>query len=96
MRFGIEHETTTLDNNGSTLKVTRKIHDYKIMGTTKRYEIRVKVRNEQQELEEQLRFKKELSDKGLAKTNTEFRTEHNRLGDEQGYYYVVKVWEEHQ
>lgn len=96
MRFGTEHETTTLDDNGSTLKVSRKVHDYIVTSTTKRYEIRVKVRNEQQELEELLKFKKDLADKGLNKSNTQYWTEHTKTADEQGYYYVVKVWEEQQ
>lgn len=89
IRFGKEITTKTLDHNGSVLITTKGYRDY-MSDTTNTYEIRVKVRDEKEELEQYLAFQKEK----IGKKYPQFRIEHTRTGDTEGYYYAVKVWTE--
>ncbi len=52
------------------------------------YEMRVRVHSEKEELAEYLRFR----DQTRAMTKVEFRIEHTAIGNEQGFYYVIKCW----
>lgn len=87
--YGKHIMTTHLDDNGSTLTTTK---GYRPVGeyVTNRYEIRVKVRNEKEELEQYLAFQKEK----LGKKYPEFKIETSHTGDQEGFYYVVKAWTE--
>lgn len=81
--------TKNLDTNGSVLITTKGYRNH-MEDVTNTYEIRVKVHNEKEELEQYLAFQKEK----LGKKFPQFRIEHSRNGDSDGYYYVVKVWTE--
>lgn len=89
IRYGKEIMTKTLDPNGSSLVTTTVFKDFKEF-ITNRYEIRIPVKDEKEELQQYLLFQKEKQ----GKIKPEFRVEHSKTGDEQGYYYIVKAWTE--
>lgn len=89
MRYGSERITTTLDAEGSTLTVETKYKEHQVMPPIrKEYQIRIKVKDKKQELEEYLRFSDETKDK----IDPQFKIEHSAIGNQQGFYYVVKVY----
>jgi len=90
MRFGKQTETTTLDDDGSTVSVENNIIDYKtVRPIRKRYEYRVRVADKKEEMTEYLKFSDSLTKDRL---DPEFRLEYTRHGNEHGYYYVIKCW----
>jgi hypothetical protein len=89
IEYGKVTKSTTIDDpitNKSVVKsVTTNFRRGEAYTTITRYEVRIKVKDENEELAEYVRFRKE------KKAKSEFRTEPNRNGDG---YYVIKVWEE--
>lgn len=90
LRFGKEEEVTVLDEHGSTLTIGNTVHDYKPGQTYKKYQVRVKVQNQRQEFEEFMRFQTETE----GKIDPSFHRKYNKVGDDKGYYYVIKKWTE--
>ncbi len=90
MRYGTERETTTIDQNGST--ITKEVHfvDYQPTSPIRKYfAIREKVTSKKDELSEYLKFSDSLDD---TKLDPEFKIDRPR--NVTGYYYVVKCWTE--
>lgn len=85
IKYGKVTQSTTLDGLGSQKSVTTNYRHGDVFGITTRYEIRIKVKDENEELAEYVRFRKE------KKKRSEFKTEPNRTGEG---YYVIKAWEE--
>jgi hypothetical protein len=88
--FGVEKETTTLDDSGSTVTVERKWMNSTIVKPVRRYyEHRVKVKDKKEEFAEYIKFSDGLT---KDKLDPAFRVEHTKHGDETGYYFVVKCY----
>ncbi len=91
MKHGKQRETTTLDENGSTLTVEYNVKDYKTMKPIRKYfEYRERVKDKKEETVEYIKF----SDMVADKLDAAFRIEHTKDGDDKGYYYVVKCYTE--
>jgi len=82
--YGKIVQSTTLDDLNSQKIVTTNIFGGN-KKTVTRYEIRTRVMNENEELAEYVRFRKE------KKNKSEFKTEPSRSGKG---YFVIKCWEE--
>ena len=63
MRFGTEKETTELDEYGSTLTLVKKIRNYDVAKTYKQYRIRVKVRDQKEQLVEYMKHADKVMEK---------------------------------
>jgi hypothetical protein len=103
MRYGTESETTELDNMGSTLTLIRKVRDYQVATTYKKFSIRVKVRDSKEEMAEyikhtdSIREKKEegvLVLKESADYMPTFIVEYPKF-NEDGSYFIIKSWTEY-
>ena len=95
MQFGAVTETTTLDDDGSTLSVKKNYSAGNVIGAIrKRFEIRCKVRDAKQEMEEFLQFSDDIRANKDIKREAALRFEYTGHGNENGYYYVVKCWTE--
>lgn len=74
----------------STIVVTDDtLRNGKIVDRRNRYEVRVRVSSAQEELTEFLKFRDETKELKEA----EFRVERTKLGDELGYWDIIKCWE---
>ena len=82
--FTEEHE----DTDGNKVTMAYPIVNGQAIEVRKRYEIRVRVNSDKEELEEYIKFRTQTKDKLKA----EFRIEHTAIGNEQGFYYIVKCW----
>lgn len=91
VKYGRVEREETLDVNGSTKTVSAVVHDGNPTDVKTRYEVRVRVHNEKEELTEYLKFRNETR----AMTKAEFRIEHTAIGNKGGFYYVVKCWTVH-
>lgn len=92
-KYGTVVDTTQIDDNGSEMELERTFKDGVVVPPTRRrYAIRVKVHNDQEELTEHLKFKDEA--KQGQKYDIATRLERSRVGDQQGFYYFVKCWTE--
>ena len=85
IKYGKVTQSTAIDSQGSVKSVTTNYRHGDVYSVITRYEVRVKVKDDNEELAEYVRFRKE------KKNKSEFRTEPNRSGDG---WYVIKVWEE--
>lgn len=90
MKYGKYFEEQTLDQEGSTVTRETTVVNGEHTDIKKRFEVRIRVRDEKEELTEYLRFRDET--KAMAKC--EFRIEHTAIGNTQGFYYVIKCWNE--
>lgn len=88
IQYGKRIETTQLDENGSFVTNETTVMDFRPVDNRQRFEIRVRVANQQEELAEYLRFRDETK----HMRNAEFRIEHTGKANEQGYYYIVKCY----
>lgn len=88
IQYGKKIETTQLDEEGSTVTNETTMMDFKPVDNRQRFEIRVKVGSEKEELTEFLRFRDETRNM----RNAEFRIEHTGKANEQGFWYVVKCY----
>lgn len=92
-KFGTVVDTTQIDDHGSEVAVERTFKDGTVVPPIRRrYAIRVKVHNDQEELTEQLKFKDEC--KQGHKYDIATRLDRSKVGDSQGFYYFVKCWTE--
>lgn len=90
MRYGKYFEESTLDEEGSIVTRETTMVNSEPTDVKKRYEMRVRVHDEKEELTEFLKFRAETKDKPKC----EFRIEHTAIGNQQGFYYVIKCWNE--
>jgi hypothetical protein len=88
IRYGKKTETTQLDNNGSFVVSESTIMDYQPVDQRQKFEIRVKVHSDQEELTEFLKFRTETK----KMRNAEFRIEHTNKANQEGAWYVVKIY----
>lgn len=92
MQFGTQKTTKVLDNNGSTITTEEKYVKGKPNNIVRRYyEVKVRVHNQKEEHEAYVSFSDAIS-KDKSMREPAFRIEHNKLGDESGYYYVVECY----
>ena len=103
IHFGIEKETTELDNSGSTLTIIKKIHEGEVAKMFKTFSVRVKVRDSKEEMAEYLRYTDSIKEKkqdGLLvmKEGSDympsFAIEYPKF-DTDGSYFVIKSWSEY-
>lgn len=88
IQYGKQVDTTTLDQEGSKVIEEKTIMDFKEVDNKQRFEIRVKVHNEKEELSEYLQFRADTKDM----THASFNIEHTAIGNKQGFWYVIKVY----
>ena len=88
VQFGKIVERTQLDNEGSYIETESTILNYEPVDEKQRFEVRVKVRSEQDELTEYLRFR----DETRHMRNAEFGIEHSGKANTEGAYYIVKKY----
>jgi len=90
MLFGTEKRTKTLDDNGSTATTTNKFVGGKVVKPiVTEYSIKVRVKNALEEAAEYHSFAKEYhTDKTMLRPS--FELDFSRIGNENGYYYIVK------
>ena len=88
MKHGKQHDITILDGEGSQLKDTTSIYDYKEGSKFRRYEIRVRVHNDAEELQQYLEFQKIKTDK----IDPVFIIQKAKHGTE--YYHIIKCYTE--
>ncbi len=89
-QFYTETDKRVLDEQGSSITVIRKVHAGMDKSIKRRYEVRVRVSDSKQELEEFLRFRAETEDK----LDQSFNIEDYGLRKEKGHYYIIKCWTE--
>jgi len=88
MNYGnIIHPPELLDENGSTKQV-KETYRKGVAFMQTRYEMRVRVKNETEELAEIVKFLREHPEK-----TAEFRREKPKNGTSE-YYHIVKCWSE--
>ena len=90
VKYGKIERETVMDQNGSTLTESGTMHDGNETDTKTRFEIRIKVKNEKDVLTEFMKWRAETA----SMTKTEFRIEHTAIGNKEGFFYVVKCWQE--
>lgn len=90
IKYGRVERTSKIDGVGSKMIQSATMHNGNETDVKTRFEMRVRVTNEKEVLEEFLRFRAETRDM----TKAEFRIEHTAIGNEQGFFYVVKCWTE--
>jgi hypothetical protein len=99
--FGFEHETTELDEYGSTLSLIKVIRKGEVVKSYKQYSNRVKVRDHKEEMAEYIRHTDRLKEKkesGQLVTHKPeltpaFIVEYPKF-DIDGSYFVVSSWAE--
>lgn len=90
--YGNTQTTVILDNNGSTITSEENIVAGKInRPIRKRYELKVRVHSQQEEHEAYLKFSDDLAN-DKTKLDPAFRIDKTKLGNENGYYYVVNCY----
>lgn len=89
MEYGTLETTHILDNNGST--VTKEVN-YVKSETNKpvrnKYRIKKRVHNQREEHEAYIEFSNDIS-RDKSKLDPAFQIERTKLGNDNGYYYVV-------
>lgn len=90
IKYGKVERINTIDGVGSKMIQSATMHNGHETDVKTRFEIKVRVTSEKEVLEEFLRFRSETESKSKA----EFRIEHTAIGNEQGFFYVVKCWTE--
>lgn len=91
-QFGTEETTRVIDSNGSTETLVENIRDWETVKPSRRkFAIRKKVTSQAQEFEEYYAFSDELA-KDKSKLEPAFRIERSKVGDDNGFYYVVRCY----
>ena len=90
--FGKTKTTQVIDDNGSTKTTERNYMAGEVTKPSREYfEYRHKVQNEKEEHEAYLDFSLSLhNDKTML--DPAFRIERSKIGDKDGYYFVVKCY----
>lgn len=90
IKYGKVERESKIDGVGSKMIQSATLHNGSETDVKTRFEMRVRVENEKDVLEEFLRFRIETRDM----TKAEFRIEHTAIGNKDGFFYVVKCWTE--
>lgn len=90
IKYGRVERQSSIDGVGSKMIQSATLHNGNETDVKTRFEMRVRVTNEKEVLEEFLRFRAETRDM----TKAEFRIEHTAIGNKDGFFYVVKCWTE--
>lgn len=90
IKYGRVERESSIDGVGSKMIQSATLHNGNETDVKTRFEMRVRVTNEKEVLEEFLRFRAETRDM----TKAEFRIEHTAIGNKDGFFYVVKCWTE--
>lgn len=90
IKYGKVERESSIDGVGSKMIQSATLHNGNETDVKTRFEMRVRVTNEKDVLEEFLRFRIETRDM----TKAEFRIEHTAIGNKDGFFYVVKCWTE--
>lgn len=90
IKYGKVERESSIDGVGSKMIQSATLHNGNETDVKTRFEMRVRVSNEKEVLEEFLRFRAETRDM----TKAEFRIEHTAIGNKDGFFYVVKCWTE--
>ena len=90
IKYGKVERESSIDGVGSKMIQSATLHNGNETDVKTRFEMRVRVTNEKEVLEEFLRFRAETRDM----TKAEFRIEHTAIGNKDGFFYVVKCWTE--
>lgn len=93
VEFGKVETTEVIDNDtGSLMTATENMHEGKlVLPVRRRYHIKVRVYNQKEQDQAYVEFSRQLSgDTGMLEP--EFKTERNRRGDDNGYWYAVKCY----
>jgi hypothetical protein len=90
IKYGRVERESKIDGVGSKMIQSATLHNGNETDVKTRFEIRVRVTSEKDVLTEFLRFRVETKDMAKA----EFRIEHTAIGNQQGFFYVVKCWTE--
>ncbi len=103
MKYGVEKESTAIDNLGSTVTLIKKIRGSEVTSIQKQYKVRIKVFNQEDERTEYRQFSDFISKKkGEGKlvvkdddqtTRPNFLVEHPKH-DVDGSYFIIKSWTE--
>ena len=88
IQYGKKINTYQLDEEGSFMIDETTVIDFKPVDNRQRFEIRVRVHNEKEELTEYLRFRDETRNM----RNAEFAIEHTGKANAEGAYYIVKKY----
>ena len=101
MKYGIERETTELDDRGSTLTVIKKWRDGEVAKTYKQFKERSKVRSEKEQMVEYMKHADKVFEKhraGILVVKDEdpslyaaFWTEYPKF-DQDGSWFVISSW----
>lgn len=92
MQFGTTKTTNVIDSEGSTVTTEQKYVKGKVNDIVRKYyEVKVRVHNQKEEHEAYVAFSEAVSnDKSML--DPAFRIEHTKLGNDNGYYYVVECY----
>ncbi len=90
IKYGKVERESSIDGVGSKMIQSATLHNGNETDVKTRFEMRVRVSNEKEVLEEFLRFRAETRNM----TKAEFRIEHTAIGNKDGFFYVVKCWTE--
>ena len=88
IQYGKETVIVELDEMGSTMTDEVTLMDFSRVDNRQRFEIRVKVHNQQEELTEFLKF----AEATRKLSNAEFRIEKTARANAEGAWYIVKVF----
>lgn len=90
--YGAEHTTKVIDDDGSTVTTKEnKVAGEVVRPVRKYYEIKTRVHNQKEEHEAYIKFSDEFAhDKSMLDTTV--KIERSKVGDTNGYYYVVKCY----
>lgn len=90
--YGAKDTTHVIDDEGSTRTTARNIvNDEIVRPVRQRYEIKTRVHNQREEHEAYLKFSDEFA-RDRSMLDTYVKIEHSKVGDQNGYYYVVKCY----
>lgn len=91
-KFGMVETKQVIDTDGSTVTTTEKLRKGIVNPPVRRYyEMRKRVASEKDEFEEYAEFSLDIrNDKSMIEPA--FRIERSKVGDLEGYYYVVRCY----
>ena len=92
LEFGNINTTMVIDDHGSTIETDETLANNLQKGPIKKtYNIRTRVHSQTEEHAEYVRFSDDIK-RDRTMLLPSFALEHNKIGDDNGYYYVVKTY----
>lgn len=92
MQFGAKAKTSVVDEHGSTVTINESVKNGRTVAPIRyNYNFRVRVNSRTDELMAYEEFSSQISeDRGMI--DPQWKVERSRLGEENGFYYVVKSY----